>query len=949
MRSLPPALVVVVALALVVRVLAVAATDAHQPTGDPADYDRHAVSLVESGTFAPTAFAEPGGASALRQPAYPVLLAGVYAVTGARWTAGRLAGALLGALTVGLLFVLARRLAGESVARWSAGLAAVFPPLVALSTALLAEALFLPLLLGAVLCLLALHDRLAVRWALAAGALIGLAALTRGNGIVLLVPGLLAVATAAGATPWRRRAATAAAMLAATALVLAPWTVRNVQAFGALLPLGTQSGYALGGQYNAEAARDDDFYVAWRVPQTVPDYAGLFGRPGLDEAAVQQELTRRARAFAADHPGYVADVLVTNTLRIFDLGPGHGFVSGGSFTEMGIPPRFQGETGLAIRLLLLLALAGTVVLARRRRLPGPAFVWVVPVLLLASVVCVGGAPRYRTPIDPFAILLASVALVALRAPLAARRPAARRVVRKARALGTRLAGLPARRPAAVAAAVVVASLALSLVVRTQAFEAGLWIDDAQAVGIASQPFADIPATLRQDGAPPLYYLLLSLWIDVAGPGERALYTLSLLFALAAVGAGLWAGRVAFGLRAGLICAVLVATTPLLTSSAQQARMYSLQALLSLLATGAFVEAFVHRRRGFLVAFAGVLAVMVYTHYWSLYLGAGAAAAVAWLVATSGERRALARDAVLAFGAVGLLFAPWAPTLLFQAAHTAAPWADPTEVSDVLQIPAHVLGVGLLAPVLLAAAAGLARMLRGRGVDRTAVAALALATLVTIAIAWAASVASPNWAPRYLAVLLGPLLVLTAAGLSRVGALGVVALVLFLPGMAGGGAGSEDYKSNARRVFTAVAPAMRPGDLAISTQPEQVPVAAYYLPPGVRYRTPYGPVADPRVMDWRDAVDRLRAATPERHLAPTVARLSAGQRLLVIEPIIVGEENWRSTWNALVKRRTYEWRAALRRDARLQRLGSTSISDGTVVYSGVQVTLYERRPVRGTAP
>ena len=38
------------------------------------------------------------------------------------------------------------------------------------------------------------------------------------------------------------------------------------------------------------------------------------------------------------------------------------------------------------------------------------------------------------------------------------------------------------------------------------------------------------------------------------------------------------------------------------------------------------------------------------------------------------RRALVRDGVLAFGGAALLFAPWVPTLLYQAAHTGAPWS-----------------------------------------------------------------------------------------------------------------------------------------------------------------------------------------------------------------------------------------------------------------------------------
>ena len=39
------------------------------------------------------------------------------------------------------------------------------------------------------------------------------------------------------------------------------------------------------------------------------------------------------------------------------------------------------------------------------------------------------------------------------------------------------------------------------------------------------------------------------------------------------------------------------------------------------------------------------------------------------------------------------------------------------------------------------------------------------------------------------------------------------------------------KSNARAVAARATPDLRPGDLVVSTQPEQVPVLYRYLPPG----------------------------------------------------------------------------------------------------------------------
>ena len=54
--------------------------------------------------------------------------------------------------------------------------------------------------------------------------------------------------------------------------------------------------------------------------------------------------------------------------------------------------------------------------------------------------------------------------------------------------------------------------AASLLLRTGALDAGYWIDEGIAVGIASHAFGDIPRALGQDGKPPLYYLLLHGWM-----------------------------------------------------------------------------------------------------------------------------------------------------------------------------------------------------------------------------------------------------------------------------------------------------------------------------------------------------------------------------------------------------------------------------------------------------
>lgn len=74
--------------------------------------------------------------------------------------------------------------------------------------------------------------------------------------------------------------------------------------------------------------------------------------------------------------------------------------------------------------MALLAIAG---LALTRGRVGPPWFWLTPVLLFASVVVISSDTRYRLPLEPFAVLLAALALTAawarLRDRSAAPRPA----------------------------------------------------------------------------------------------------------------------------------------------------------------------------------------------------------------------------------------------------------------------------------------------------------------------------------------------------------------------------------------------------------------------------------------------------------------------------------------------------------------------------------------------
>ena len=378
----------ILALALTLRLGIAVLHDPPPATGDAADYARHAAALADTGSYPQSGIAPSGGPTAFRPPGYPIALAAVYETLG-RDDAPRVVGALVGTVAVALLGLCALWLLGGPAALAAMALAAVFPPLVMVSVAQLSEGLFIALVLGALACALALRrapQRTA--WVLAAGPLAGAAALTRTNGLVILVPLLLAV-------PRRRLV-----LLAAALVVIAPWTIRTSTALDTFVPTTTQAGFTLAGAYNDEARTDERLPAAWRPP-TMPPYDAL-RRRGPNEAELERDFRSEVADYVADHPGYVPRVVFWATARMLNVADAE--IEELSSREAGVGDGFVKLNRLSLWVLLALAVAGAV-LAR----PPPWF-WLFPLLLWLSVAITIGATRYRTPVDPFLILLAAAAI-----------------------------------------------------------------------------------------------------------------------------------------------------------------------------------------------------------------------------------------------------------------------------------------------------------------------------------------------------------------------------------------------------------------------------------------------------------------------------------------------------------------------------------------------------------
>ena len=523
------------------------------------------------------------------------------------------------------------------------------------------------------------------------------------------------------------------------------------------------------------------------------------------------------------------------------------------------------------------------------------------------------------------------------------------------------ARLRAARPALLVGLGLLALMAFSVWLRTRHLDAAPWIDEGLSVGIGSFPLGDIPVELQKDGSPPLYYLLVNVWMRLTGTDAMdVLRVLSVIPTVVGVPVAWWAARRPLGVRAAWGAAAAAATLPYLTYFGQEARMYSFVALGSLVLAGLHLRAFGSwnaaagrvpsaRSQWWALAYGATLAVLVYLHNWSIFLGA--AGVLATLLPLRGAdragRRRLARDVVVAHGATLLLVLPWLPTLLQQSRETGAPWSAAPNVTQLFSVVSSLggrpgPGAGL---VLLLVGVGVAvHGLRPSPTLRRRVGALGALLVGTVVLGWIASQVSPAWAIRYMAVLVGPTILLLGAAVSTRSRIVTVATLLLIVGWGFDPLGSRlEHKGGPRGMVDVAAPELRSGDLVLSTHPEQVPVLSYELshrggPSGLRYATALGPAPETRIFDWRNALDRLQRTKP----APTARRLVAdqrpGSRVLLVQPVI-GTGNWEGPWTKLIARRRADWARALSSDGRLTELRRIPSGRTSPFDSGLYGILY----------
>jgi len=182
----------------------------------------------------------------------------------------------------------------------------------------------------------------------------------------------------------------------------------------------------------------------------------------------------------------------------------------------------------------------------------------------------------------------------------------------------------------------------------------LWYDEMWTYLKINSSLSETIRCLTASGYPPLYYVLMSAWVKLAGTTEFALRLPSLVFSAVSVFIIYKLSSYLYNRKVGLISAFLLSISPYSINYAQEAKMYGMLWCLLLLALIYFVKYAAENKNTYLLPYTILGALSMYTHYIS----------VIFLIANNlvffilYDERSKRKNWLISQAAIILLFFPW---------------------------------------------------------------------------------------------------------------------------------------------------------------------------------------------------------------------------------------------------------------------------------------------------
>jgi hypothetical protein len=362
-------------------------------THDEQEYLALAESIQQGRGFSYSTAAIGTTAQFGRAPGYPAFLAVIGAGTTTATSAPtsvKIVQALLGALTIALLAVIALQAAGPRAGIVSAWLAAVYPPLVWISSYVFSESLYSLLAIATARTLQssltdAKHPLLR---GTAAGILGGAAVLVRPAMLFFLPMALIWLLC-------RRASRHAVALAVGSLLVIAPWTARNLRTYDRFVLVASEGGVTFWTGNHPLAKGEGDLAANPELKMAEIEFRR--SHPGLTAEQLEPLYYRDALGHIVSDPIWWMGLLARKLF--FTVVP-----AGPSYTLHSF--RYRAASLASYVLLLPFAAAGAIRLWRNPQRPTALFL----LAAASGLVCIVFFPqeRFRIPvIDPVLIVCAA--------------------------------------------------------------------------------------------------------------------------------------------------------------------------------------------------------------------------------------------------------------------------------------------------------------------------------------------------------------------------------------------------------------------------------------------------------------------------------------------------------------------------------------------------------------
>jgi len=193
----------------------------------------------------------------------------------------------------------------------------------------------------------------------------------------------------------------------------------------------------------------------------------------------------------------------------------------------------------------------------------------------------------------------------------------------------------------------------------------MWVDEESSIHFAEKSANNILAYADKETHPPLYYLILHHWINLFGESEAAVRSLSLIFGVVSIFLIYKTGKLMFSKEAGIISALILTLSAFHIYVSQEARMYSMMAMLALMSMYLFIM--MQKKKSIYLDISYILSstLLIYSHIYGIFI---IAAQNIYLFMNAKEKNKIEiAEWLITQTVLFVLFLPWIYVLIEQIA------------------------------------------------------------------------------------------------------------------------------------------------------------------------------------------------------------------------------------------------------------------------------------------